>query len=211
MKITKYKHSCLLITKNNQSVVIDPGSFSTDFTAPNGVVATVITDAHGDHLNVELIKAIVDTNPDVRILGHPDAMKLLQGMNTTAVTSGETASVGNFQFSFFGGQHALIHPSIPEAINLGVLIDDTFYYPGDSFTVPNVEINVLALPVSGPWISMNDTINFLLAIHPRLAFPTHDIFLSSEGEQLTDRLLGEIAEANHIVYRRAAEPIMTEE
>ena len=44
----------------------------------------------------------------------------------------------------FGGQHALIHPSIPIVANVGYLIDDAVYHPGDSFIVPPSAVETAA-------------------------------------------------------------------
>jgi hypothetical protein len=38
--------------------------------------------------------------------------------------------------TFHGGRHSVIHSSIPVIDNVGVLVNDAFYYPGDSYAVP---------------------------------------------------------------------------
>ena len=41
------------------------------------------------------------------------------------------------------GEHAVIHSSIPVIDNVGVLVNDTVYYPGDSLFVPEVSFELL--------------------------------------------------------------------
>lgn len=49
MNITKFEHACFVVTKNDQSIVVDPGVLSPDFQAPEHPVAVVITHLHPDH------------------------------------------------------------------------------------------------------------------------------------------------------------------
>ncbi|MNH21308.1 hypothetical protein D3C85_1486510 [compost metagenome] len=121
--------------------------------------------------------------------------------------AGEKVSVGEFQLEFFGGQHASIHDSLARIPNLGVLINNLLYYPGDSLFVPGVTVDTLALPVTAPWLKIGEAMDFMVAIRPRIAFPTHDAIASHIGKSLVDRLLGAAASAHGIVYNRLSKPI----
>ena len=123
-------------------------------------------------------------------------------INRTPSRPGDKVDIGPFRLRFFGGKHALIHVSLPLIDNLGVLINDTVYYPGDSFTLPNTPVDVLALPVGAPWLKLSETMDFLAAIKPLLAFPTHDAVLSDIGKALPDNLLPAIAEKVGAEYKR---------
>ncbi len=93
--------------------------------------------------------------------------------------------VGAFTLRFFGGTHAVIHSSIPTIDNVGVLVNDTFYYPGDSYAVPEgVEVGTLAAPLGAPWLKIGDAIDYVLAVKPRRAFGTHDMTLSVIGKNM---------------------------
>ena len=119
-----------------------------------------------------------------------------------AAISGQTLNVGPFNLEFFGGEHATIHPDIPVVGNIGVMINDSLYYPGDSFSVPTKPVKILALPVSAPWMKISDMIDFLRAIKPVLAFPTHDAILSDSGMLLADSLAIRFAELVGTDYKR---------
>lgn len=205
MNVTKYEHACFTIEKDSQVLVVDPGSYTTDFIAPSDVIAIVITHEHPDHFDVELINAIIDKNPEAIIIGDASITNQIDAFETMPVTAGDTLEMGPFHLEFFGGQHAGIHDSMPVPPNLGVMIDELLYYPGDSFYIPeDHSIDTLALPVAAPWLKISEVMDFLTAIHPRVAFPTHDAILSETGKELTDTMLGSVASANDILYLRDA-------
>lgn len=208
MKLTKYEHACFTVERDGQMLVVDPGGFTTDFIAPEHVVGVVITHEHQDHFDHDQLAAIIDKNPDAIIIGHEAITSQVEVFQTKTVAPGDTIPIGPFSLEFFGGEHAVIHTSIPPLPNLGVLINELLYYPGDSFTLPHKPVDTLAVPVSAPWLKISETMEFLVAIGPRLAFPTHDAILSSIGKSLPDRMLPPVAEKINAVYQRInGEPI----
>lgn len=200
MQLTKFKHACFTVTKNNQTIIVDPGVFSTDFTAPDNAVAVIITHEHPDHLDTSHLQSIVDKNPDITIIAHESITSQLAQFKTKAVSAGDTISIGEFDLTFYGGQHATIHPTIPTIANLGVMIDKKVYYPGDSFVIPQQPVEVLALPACAPWMKISEAIDFLAAVAPSTAFPTHDALLSDEGKTIFNRLFTLFAEKANIDY-----------
>lgn len=207
MKITKYEHACFTAEKNGQILVVDPGAFTTDFIPPENVIAIVITHEHSDHFDHEQLAAIIDKNPDAVIVGHASITSKIEVFETREVSAGEKLTIGEFDLEFFGGEHALIHISKPIVANLGVMVNDLLYFPGDSFTLPHKPVDTLAVPVSAPWMKMAEAMDFLVDVHPRFAFPTHDAILSGSGKQLSDVWLDGIAAANNIEYKRLENPI----
>ena len=202
MKLTKYSHACFAIEQDGQIVVVDPGNWSADFIVPDHVVGIVITHEHADHFDREHIAAIVDKNPDAVIISHQSVIKQITGYHTQVVAAGDTVAAGPFSLEFFGGQHAVITNNLPIIENLGVLINSSVYYPGDSFNTPNKPVDTLALPVSAPWLKFSEAADLLASIRPRFVFPTHDAILSDEGKSLVDRLAGNAAEQCGAVYQR---------
>ena len=189
MNLTKYEHACFTVEKDDQLIVVDPGNFTTDFIAPSHVTAIVITHEHGDHFDHEHIAAIAAENPDVVIVGHPSITDRIEAFHTISVLPGDEYTTGPFSLRFFGGEHAVIHPDIPTIANLGVLVNDLLYYPGDSFVRPDVPVDTLALPVGAPWLKLSEAVDFVRDVKPRFVFPTHDAVLSDIGKGLADRLV----------------------
>ena len=205
MNVTKYEHACFTVEKDSQVLVVDPGSFTTDFIAPSDVIAVIITHEHSDHFDPELISAIIDKNPEAVIIGDASITNQIEAYETMPVSAGDTLEMGLFHLEFFGGQHATIHPNMPTPPNLGVMIDELLYYPGDSFYVPeDRSVDTLALPVVAPWLKISEVMDFLTAVQPRVAFPTHDAIASSTGKDLVDHMIGAVAADNDIMYTREA-------
>ena len=187
MKLTKYEHSAVVLDKAGQTVVIDPGSFTPPFTNLTGVVAIVITHEHADHWTPEQLSRILSDNPDALIFGPAGVAAAAADFAVRVVGPGDTASAGDFSFRFFGGQHAEIHSSIPRIDNVGVLVDDSLYYAGDSFTLPEgVAVQTLAVPAGAPWLKISETIDYVLAVAPRHSFPTHEMGLSVSGKAMAN-------------------------
>ena len=206
LQLTKYEHACFTVAKDGQLLVVDPGSFTTDFIAPERVVGVVITHDHLDHYDPEIVAAIMDKNPDAMIVAHASITDSIEVFQSLTVEPGDSLSLGPFELEFFGGEHAPISEGVTLPANLGVMIDDLLYYPGDSFVTPdNRTVDTLALPIAAPWLKVSETIEFLRAVHPRAAFPTHDAILSSSGQALLDRMLAAAATQANISYARISE------
>lgn len=201
MKLTKYEHACLTVEKDDAVLVIDPGSLSPDFVAPEGVVAVVITHQHGDHFDHDIIASIIDKNSEAIVIAPADVVSQIEVFETRQVTGGDSVSVGPFDLKFYGEKHAPIHSSLPVADNVGVLVNDLLYYPGDSFTIPDTSVDTLAVPASGPWLKVGEAIDFLLAVKPRFAFPTHEGLLNNAGKEFTYAHLKRFAESIDAEFR----------
>jgi len=204
MKLTKYEHACAVVEEQGKKIVIDPGAFTQAFGELTAIVAVVLTHNHADHFEPRHIDAILAANPAVRIFGPSDTVGQLNDKSkATAVTGGDTATVGPFKLRFFGERHAEIHPDyfkMPE--NVGVLVNDRLYYPGDSFITPGVPIEVLLAPVSAPWLKIGETIDFVAKVKPTLCIATHTALLSEIAITLTEqKWLGVACQKHDIGYK----------
>lgn len=202
MKLTKYQHACFVVEKDGLSVVVDPGAFTHDFIMPKHVAAVFITHNHPDHCDPQLVVSILREHPNAVLLAHESILGEFSNEHTQSVSSGETVETDGFTLQFTGGSHESIDTSLPTPPNLGVIIDDQLYYPGDSFFIPPHQIKQLALPVSAPWLKTSESLNFLRAIKPQFIFPTHDAILSTEGHSLVDRITSNVAEQLGARYER---------
>lgn len=207
MRLTKFKHACFTVEKDGQILVVDPGGWSDDFTAPEGIVATIITHEHPDHFDQDNLRAIIAKNPDAIIIAHESITRQITDLPTKSVSADETIETGSFSLTFVGGQHAVISPYYPLAANLGVIIDQKLYYPGDSFFVPQVEFDILALPAAAPWCKISEVMEFAAQAKANTVFPTHDAILSDEGQQLVDAMLTPVIQDTGGEYRRLQEPL----
>ena len=189
MKVTKYEHATLVVGSTDRQLVIDPGMFLTPPDFAN-TVAIVITHEHGDHWSEDNLRRILEISPDAKIYGPQGVADAAAGFDVNVVEEGDTVEVEPFTLRFFGTKHAVIHESIPVPDNVGVLVNDELYYPGDSYTVPEgVQVGTLAAPVGAPWLKIGDAIDFVLAVKPKRAFFAHEMTLSVAGKGMqADRL-----------------------
>ncbi len=184
MQITKFEHAALRIDHADQTLFVDPGSFTRPVAQCGDlsrVVAVVLTHEHPDHWTPAQLQAVTDASPSAVFFGPPGVAAACDTVPITVVHPGDTVSVGDFTLTFFGGVHAVIHESIPLIDNVGVLVNETLYYPGDSYAIPEaITVEVLAAPAGAPWLKIGEAIDFVLAVAPRKAFGTHDKTLSSD-------------------------------
>lgn len=212
MRLTNYEHACFTLEKEGKLLVVDPGSFTTDLHTPENVVAIVVTHEHADHFDPSALGALIAHNPDAVIYGHEHITRQFgDTLPHQAVSAGDRVAAGPFQLEFFGGEHALIHTDYPVIPNLGVIVDDTVAYPGDSFALPGKPVEVLALPVAAPWLKISETLEYLAAVTPRVAFPTHDAILSPTGKDVVDRMVGAKAGQLGVTYQRPMSSVELEQ
>ncbi|GAA3925018.1 MBL fold metallo-hydrolase [Microbacterium soli] len=190
MRITKLEHAALRIDDHDAALLVDPGSFTSPIDGLDTVAAIVVTHEHQDHWTPQHLDRLRDAAPSVPVYAPAAVAALAPGYDLTTVAPGDTMTAGGFTLRFFGGLHAVIHSSIPVIENVGVLVDDELYYPGDSYAVPEgVDVGTLAAPLGAPWLKISEAMDFVLAVRPRRAFGTHDGTLSEIGKSLhRDRL-----------------------
>ncbi|QAY73758.1 MBL fold metallo-hydrolase [Agromyces protaetiae] len=196
MRLTKLEHAAFVIDDDGAQLVVDPGKFTrpvADAVDVTGAVAVVVTHEHDDHWTPEQLEGVRAQAPGVRFFGPAGVVRAAAaaGIAVEEVHAGDEVEVAPFRLRFFGGRHAVIHSSIPVVDNLGVLVDERVYYAGDSFAVPEgVEVDVLAAPASAPWMKISEVIDYVLALAPCRAFPTHEMLLSPAGLALSDARIG---------------------
>ncbi len=190
MRITKYEHATVMIEEGSSRLVIDPGGFLETLTDFAGITAVVVTHVHPDHCSPANLQGISESNPEVPIYAPAAVATTVPGVNVVPISPGDVFSHGDFTLEFFGGTHAVIHESIPVIGNVGVFVNDAFYYPGDSFALPDDrEVTILAAPLGAPWLKVGDAMDFVLDVAPQYCFGTHDMTLSAIGHRMHhDRL-----------------------
>lgn len=183
MKITKFGHCCLLIEENKTRILTDPGAFTTLQNEEMNIHAVLITHEHADHLHIPSVKIILDNNPKVTILCNKDVGELLakESVPFTCIEDGQKVTIKNITIEASGSAHAIIDPSIEGIMNTGFFIGERFFYPGDAFHNPKRAVDILALPVSAPWMKFSEAIAYAKEIQPSVCIPVHDGILLYPG------------------------------
>ncbi|MFC7242122.1 MBL fold metallo-hydrolase [Catellatospora aurea] len=187
MRLTKYGHACVRIDDGDRALVIDPGVYSEPVSF-DGVAAVLVTHEHADHVDLDLLRAAREGNPELTVHTHPGLAAEL-GDGVQAVSPGEVFTAAGFTVRAVGGEHAEIIDGLPGCANVGFVVDGV-YHPGDSLFVPSEPVETLLIPAAGPWLKIGDAIRFARAVRPRRTFPIHDGVLNELGLRQFDAWLG---------------------
>lgn len=194
MKITKLGHCCLLVEIKDKRILTDPGSYTVEgHSKLENLDYILFTHEHQDHYHLDSLKVILEKNPQAVVYTNSSVSELLkkEGIKHTKVSHGESASLGEVNVIGIGEKHAQMHSSIPLSSNMGFFIDGRLWYPGDAFTDPKRPVEILALPVSGPWMKIGEAIDYALELKPKVAFPVHDGTRFGSAHNLPAKILSE--------------------
>lgn len=182
MKLTKLEHACLILDNGKSRLIIDPGSFTTLPKDLTGVGTLVVTEEHTDHFSLDNIQKILKQNPDVKIFSTEVVSNQLNenGITCEAIAGERQTSIDEFNLTFIEGDHAIVHGKSPCRV-VTLQVDDFLYYPSDSYIPTDATVQVLALPTSGPWHKITESIDFANKINSKQILVTHNGLLSQAG------------------------------
>lgn len=186
MKVTKYGHCCLLIEINGKRVLTDPGMFSGGLEDLTNLDLILITHEHTDHLHTDSLQTLVTQNPGVHVITNGSVGKILceQEVPFAVLADGGHESVAGVALKAYDGKHEEIYQEFGQVQNTGFLLENgQFFYPGDSYMIPDEPVQVLAAPVAGSWCKVPEAIRYVLSVAPKQMIPVHDAVLSEAGRQ----------------------------
>jgi L-ascorbate metabolism protein UlaG (beta-lactamase superfamily) len=201
MRLTKYAHACVTLEKAESRIAIDPGMWA-EAEALEGVSAVLITHEHADHFDKESLREWIEGDSSAVVFA-PDtvAAQLIEfGSRVVTVAPNQSLEVGAFSVRTVGGLHAEIIDGLPGCANVGYIIDNDVYHPGDALFIPTESVRTALVPTSGPWLKLSESIEFVRALTPVLAFSIHDALLNDLAMGMVDRWLEQKSGA---AYERA--------
>lgn len=183
MNIKKIGHCCLLIKTENITILTDPGAFTVESHKDvKDIDLILITHEHADHLHVESLQQILSNNPEAKVVTNSSVGELIagQGIEYEVLEGKNTKEFLNTIIEAHNAKHEEIFEEIGQVQNTGYFIDNKLFYPGDAYCDPEKDVDVLALPVAGPWCKIPDAIKYALRLKPKKAFPVHDGMLQGD-------------------------------
>ncbi|WP_183358582.1 MBL fold metallo-hydrolase [Garicola koreensis] len=210
MRITHLGHASVLVEAAGTRVLMDPGSFSDLWHDLEGLDAVLITHQHADHIDPEHTPELIEDNPQAVVHTADDVHHSLLLPRAEPVTAGQRLTIGGLDVEAVGGDHAVIHADIPRVHNIGFVIraegEPAFFHPGDALDSAPSNIDILALPIMGPWAAMKEHVDFVRALDvPKHSIPIHDELLSDRGRELLCRQIGDLT-GTKIVSLRDGSP-----
>jgi len=182
VKVTKYTHACVRLEHGGRVLVIDPGEWSPDVSLEDAD-AVLVTHEHLDHVDEERLAAL-----DLPVYAPADAV--IEGLSTIGVTAGQDFTAAGFAVRAVGGRHTTIADGKPDCANLGYVVDQDVYHPGDSLHIPDVPVRTLLIPAQASWFKVGEAVEFARAIRPERSFQVHDGQINERGLEGVNRWLG---------------------
>ena len=203
MKIKKLGHCCFVAEpKEGLKIMTDPGSFSSLQNKEKDINIILITHEHTDHLHIDSLREVLDNNQNALVITNTSVGKVLDQSNIKykIVEEGEKFEIEGINIIAFGSTHAEIYNDFGKVQNTGYMIDN-LCYAGDSFSYPDKNVDILALPVAGPWMKMKDAIEYAKNIRPRVCFPVHDAIMQ-DFATFAWRIPENILKEDNIIFKK---------
>jgi L-ascorbate metabolism protein UlaG (beta-lactamase superfamily) len=187
VRIIKYTHSCVRIELQGRVLVIDPGIWSEP-SALDGADAVLVTHEHADHVD------------DLRLVGlgapvYAPAGATIPYLQTIPVHPGERFEAAGFAVRAVGDRHATVHSGQTGVPNLGYVVDDRLYHPGDALARPDQSIETLLLPMQANWLKTAEAVEFAREVGAGEVFGIHDGQVNERGLSSVNGWLAELVPA----------------
>ena len=189
MKITHLGHAAVLLEVAQRRILFDPGNYSDRWHDQTDLDAIIVTHLHPDHVDPEHIGGLLAANADAQVWVEPGVLTTVDlGGRGQGIAEDESVELGGVTIEAVGGLHAVIHRDIPRIGNVGLVVtaegEPTFFHPGDSLDTAPAGVDVVAIPMMGPWAAMKEHIDFLRELGAPQGFGIHEALISARGWNL---------------------------
>lgn len=191
-EIRRLTDSCLLVTTDQDATLFDPGFHTflegeVELDSIGDVTRICVTHEHGDHVNPDFVKWLIDRKSDLVVYSNQAVADLLGGHDIEVSTDVPPGT----------GVEDVVHEKLPNGAqppNRSWTIDGVITHPGDSHQ-PTTTAPILALPLIAPWGSATAAVEFAARLGPDQVFMIHDFYLSASGRTRIRQLVGGALEA----------------
>ena len=187
MKVTRYFQSCLLIEDKGARILIDPSGQEKDRLSEFGKLDAVFyTHEHGDHFDAGMAQDFVEQGV-APVYANASTAKLIEA-SKTEVKDGQEYEINGLKVKAIELPHCLMADGSTSVQNTGYLVDGKLFHPGDGAELEGLSVDTLAVPISGPDISLKDAYAFTMQVKAKQVIPIHYDFLGGNPDYLGSSL-----------------------
>jgi len=194
-EIRRLTDSCLLVTGDDHATMFDPGFHTfhdgeVDLDSIGDVTRVLITHEHGDHVEPDFVRWLIDRRQDLVVYSNQAVADLLDSHDipvSTDVPPGTEIE-------------DVLHERLPNGAqppNRSFTIEGVFTHPGDSHQ-PTRTAPIMALPLIAPWGSVTAAVDFARGVAPQQVIMIHDFYLSASGRARIRGMAGGVLQAHGI-------------
>lgn len=171
MKITRYNQSCLLIEDGGVRVLIDPSGQEKQRLSEVGQLDAVLyTHEHSDHFEPDM--AADFSKQGITVYANASTAQKINA-DKTQVSDGQELDVKGMKIKAIELPHCLMPNGGDGPQNTGYLINGKLFHPGDGKELADFSVDCLALPLTGPDLSMKDSLMFAKQVSAKDVIPIH--------------------------------------
>lgn len=186
-EIRRLTDSCIVVTDDDQATMFDPGFHTfqdgeVDLDSIGDVTRVLVTHEHGDHVNPDFVRWLIDRRQDLVIYSNQAVADLLDAHDIPVSTDVPPGTA----------VEDVLHEKLPNGTqppNRSFTIDGVITHPGDSHQ-PTKTAPILALPLIAPWGSVTAAVEFARQLAPSQVIMIHDFYLSESGRSRIRAMAG---------------------
>ena len=180
MKITRYFQSCLLVEEGNTRILIDPSGQEAQRANEFGLLNAVLyTHQHADHFDAKLAESFAAKKAD--IYANASTAKQM-AITPNTVKDGQEFEVNGIKIKAIELPHCLMWDGSEGPQNTGYEIAGKLFHAGDGKELANFSIDNLALPITGPDVSLKDAYAFAKQVSAKKVIPIHYDYIGTKPE-----------------------------
>jgi L-ascorbate metabolism protein UlaG (beta-lactamase superfamily) len=180
MKITRYFQSCLLVEEEDARLLIDPSAQEAERVDEFGYIDAVLyTHEHADHFDAELADKFREGGAQI-YANQSTAAKMANKPNI--MTDGDEFEVKGLSVQAIELPHCLMWDGSDGPQNTGYYLGGKLFHPGDGKELADFSMEVLAVPITGPDISLKDALDFAKQVKAKTVIPIHYDYIGTKAE-----------------------------